>query len=64
MRAAMVPEGADRVSRPPPYTWSPMAATIMIVEDEPAVARGVQVALQREGYAVTLEPTEDTIQAA
>ncbi|TME34115.1 MAG: response regulator, partial [Chloroflexi bacterium] len=29
----------------------------MIVEDEPAVARGVQVALQREGYAVTVETT-------
>ena len=34
-----------------------MAATIMIVEDEPAVARGVQVALQREGYTVIVEPT-------
>ena len=29
---------------------APMSATIMIVEDEPAVARGVQVALQQEGY--------------
>lgn len=27
-----------------------MTGTIMIVEDEPAVARGVQVALQAEGY--------------
>ena len=31
-----------------------VASTIMIVEDEPAVARGVQVALEREGYAVTV----------
>jgi len=29
----------------------------MIVEDEPAVARGVQVALEREGYAVTVVGT-------
>jgi DNA-binding response OmpR family regulator len=34
-----------------------MAATIMIVEDEPAVARGVQVALEREGYTVAVMPT-------
>ncbi|HEY7451569.1 MAG TPA: response regulator transcription factor [Candidatus Limnocylindria bacterium] len=34
-----------------------MAATIMIVEDEPAVARGVQVALEREGYGVTVVGT-------
>jgi DNA-binding response OmpR family regulator len=34
-----------------------MAANIMIVEDEPAVARGVQVALEREGYAVSVVPT-------
>ena len=34
----------------------------MIVEDEPAVARGVQVALEREGYAVSVQPTgEDAI---
>jgi DNA-binding response OmpR family regulator len=32
----------------------PVAATIMIVEDEPAVARGVQVALEREGYGVNV----------
>ncbi len=31
-----------------------MAATILIVEDEYAVARGVQYALQQEGYEVTL----------
>ena len=31
-----------------------VAATIMIVEDEPAVARGVQVALEREGYGVAV----------
>jgi DNA-binding response OmpR family regulator len=29
----------------------------MIVEDEPAVARGVQVALEREGYTVSVVPT-------
>jgi DNA-binding response OmpR family regulator len=34
-----------------------VASTIMIVEDEPAVARGVEVALQREGYAVVVVPT-------
>jgi len=34
-----------------------MAATIMIVEDEPAVARGVQVALEREGYTAAVMPT-------
>jgi DNA-binding response OmpR family regulator len=43
------------------YT-SRVAGTIMIVEDEPAVARGVQVALEREGYAVSVQPTgEDAI---
>ena len=31
-----------------------MSATILIVEDEHAVARGVQYALQQEGYAVTV----------
>jgi DNA-binding response OmpR family regulator len=34
-----------------------MPGTIMIVEDEPAVARGVQVALEREGYTVSVQPT-------
>ncbi len=39
-----------------------MPGTIMIVEDEPAVARGVQVALEREGYAVDVQPTgEDAV---
>ncbi len=39
-----------------------MVGTIMIVEDEPAVARGVQVALEREGYTVTVQPTgEDAL---
>jgi DNA-binding response OmpR family regulator len=39
-----------------------MAANIMIIEDEPAVARGVQVALEREGYTVTIAPTgEDAL---
>ena len=37
-------------------------STIMIVEDEPAVARGVQVALEREGYTVDVAPTgEDAL---
>ncbi len=31
-----------------------MAATILIVEDEFAVARGIQYALQQEGYEVTV----------
>jgi DNA-binding response OmpR family regulator len=34
-----------------------MAGTIMIVEDEPAVARGVQVALEREGYSTAIVGT-------
>src|SRR5258708_1895844 len=34
-----------------------MAATILIVEDEYAVARGIQYALQQEGYEVTLAPS-------
>jgi DNA-binding response OmpR family regulator len=39
-----------------------MPGTIMIVEDEPAVARAVQVALQRESYDVAVIPTgEDAI---
>jgi DNA-binding response OmpR family regulator len=39
-----------------------VAGTIMIVEDEPAVARGVQVALEREGYQVSVQPTgEDAL---
>jgi DNA-binding response OmpR family regulator len=39
-----------------------MPGTIMIVEDEPAVARAVQVALQRESYDVAVVPTgEDAI---
>ena len=29
----------------------------MVVEDEPAVARGVQIALEREGYHVSIVPT-------
>ena len=36
------------------YHPEPMAATILIVEDEYAVARGVQYALQQEGYQVAL----------
>jgi DNA-binding response OmpR family regulator len=34
-----------------------VAATILVVEDEPAVARGIQYALQQEGYGVTVAPT-------
>jgi DNA-binding response OmpR family regulator len=33
-----------------------MPATILVVEDEHAVARGVQYALQQEGYSVTVAP--------
>lgn len=37
-------------------------STILIVEDEPAVARGVQVALEREGYtAVIIGTGEDAV---
>jgi DNA-binding response OmpR family regulator len=32
----------------------PMSSTILIVEDEFAVARGIQYALQQEGYVVTV----------
>ena len=32
----------------------PMSATILIVEDEYAVARGIQYALEQEGYQVTV----------
>src|SRR3990170_4115859 len=32
----------------------PMASTILIVEDEHAVARGIEYALQQEGYTVAL----------
>ena len=35
----------------------PVAARIMIVEDEPAVAHGVQAVLEREGYGVSVIPT-------
>jgi DNA-binding response OmpR family regulator len=35
-------------------TIGPMSATILIVEDEFAVARGIQYALQQEGYQVTV----------
>src|SRR5206468_4694550 len=38
-----------RCSIPPP-----MSATILIVEDEFAVARGIQYALQQEGYQVAV----------
>jgi DNA-binding response OmpR family regulator len=34
-----------------------MAGMIMIVEDEPAVARGVQVALEKEGYTTAIMGT-------
>jgi DNA-binding response OmpR family regulator len=37
-------------------------STILIVEDEPAVARGVQVALEREGYTAVIVGTgEDAV---
>jgi DNA-binding response OmpR family regulator len=40
-----------------------MPGSIMIVEDEPAGARGVQVALEREAYDVTVVPTgEEALQ--
>ena len=35
----------------------PVAGNVMIVEDEAAVARGVQFALEREGYTTTLVGT-------
>ncbi|MDQ6683115.1 MAG: response regulator transcription factor [Chloroflexota bacterium] len=40
-----------------------MSGNIMIVEDEPAVARGVQVALEREGYTAQVVATgEEALQ--
>lgn len=40
-------------------------ATILVIEDEYAVARGLQYALEQEGYEVTLAPTgEEGIAAA
>jgi DNA-binding response OmpR family regulator len=42
-----------------------MSATILIVEDEYAVARGVQYALQQEGYQVTVAANgEDALKIA
>jgi two-component system alkaline phosphatase synthesis response regulator PhoP len=42
-----------------------MAATILVVEDEHAVARGIQYALQQEGYDVTLARSgEEGLEAA
>ncbi len=42
-----------------------MAATILIVEDEYAVARGVQYALGQEGYEVTVAPNgEEALKVA
>jgi len=42
-----------------------MAATILIVEDEHAVARGLQYALEQEGYEVTLARSgEEGLEAA
>ena len=38
----------------PVYYSAGMASTILIVEDEHAVARGIQYALQQEGYEVTV----------
>ncbi|MBI2776140.1 MAG: response regulator transcription factor [Chloroflexi bacterium] len=42
-----------------------MSATILIVEDEHAVARGIQYALQQEGYTVALAKSgEEGLEAA
>jgi DNA-binding response OmpR family regulator len=53
------PDGASCYHAPSPTPArctiaSPMAATILIVEDEYAVSRGVQYALQQEGYQVVV----------
>ena len=39
-------------------------ATILVIEDEYAVARGLQYALEQEGYGVTLAPTGEAGLAA
>ena len=42
-----------------------MSATILIVEDEYAVARGIQYALEQEGYQVTLASSgEEALEVA
>ena len=55
-------DGGDTSRAPRDSYTSRVAGTIMIVEDEPAVARGVQVALEREGYSVSVQSTgEDAL---
>ena len=51
-RRQRVPRAEPRA--PPVYDPAGMASTILIVEDEHAVARGIQYALQQEGYEVTV----------
>jgi DNA-binding response OmpR family regulator len=46
--------GRLRPSKDGRATIAPMSATILIVEDEFAVARGIQYALQQEGYEVAV----------
>src|SRR6476661_5674840 len=48
------PFGGLPTSQPKRLRSRTMAATILIVEDEYAVARGIQYALEQEGYDVTV----------
>src|SRR5918999_369612 len=43
-----------RLARDPDVPSEAMAASILVVEDEYAVARGIQYALQQEGYQVSV----------
>ena len=51
---ALASMGELRTRSGPGVQSSPMSATILIVEDEFAVARGIQYALQQEGYQVAV----------
>src|SRR5678816_4908362 len=49
-----VVEAPFRAGTGPRCSIRRMAATILVVEDEHAVARGIQYALQQEGYQVAV----------
>ena len=65
-RAGRLPRpGGIRADRWTSVRLAAMGATILIVEDEHAVARGLQYALQQEGYEVTLATSgEEGLEAA
>jgi len=62
MEQDQAPESSTGRACAAAYTRPMAGSTILIVEDEPAVARGVQVALEREGYAAVIVGTgEDAV---